>query len=126
MTAHAPGSNPSEIAAQYVEIWNETDPARRRELIERAFTVQACYLDPLMQSDGHDGLDAMIAAAQAQFAGLRFSVSGKPDGHHEVVRFSWALGTGAVEPLACGTDIAVLAADGRIERVTGFIDKMPS
>jgi hypothetical protein len=42
------------------------------------------------------------------------------------VRFSWSLGCGDAEPLAAGTDIAVVAADGRIERITGFLDKMPS
>lgn len=125
MTSHATASSPADIAAQYVSVWNEQDPARRRAAIERAFAPQASYLDPLMQSGGYDGLDAMIGAAQAQFAGLRFRVAGKPDGHHAVVRFSWALGAGEAEPLACGTDFARMAPDGRIEQVTGFIDKMP-
>lgn len=126
MTANVLPSTPAEIASQYVAVWNENDPARRRTLIERTFTLQASYVDPLMQSAGHEGLDAMIGAAQAQFAGLRFSVSGKPDGHHDVVRFSWSLGAGDAEPLASGTDIAVVAPDGRFERITGFVDKMPS
>jgi hypothetical protein len=126
MTANANPSNPAQLAAQYVGIWNENDPARRRALIQRTFTAQASYIDPLMQSAGIDGLDAMIGAAQAQFAGLRFSVAGKPDGHHELVRFSWSLGSGDAEPLVAGTDIAVLAVDGRIERIMGFLDKMPS
>jgi hypothetical protein len=126
MSPNSLASTAAEIAAQYVEIWNENDPARRRALIERTFTPQASYLDPLMQSVGHDGLDTMIGAAQAQFAGLSLSVSGTPDGHHDVVRFSWDLGAGHAEPLAAGTDFAVVAPDGRIERVTGFIDKMPA
>lgn len=79
-----------------------------------------------MQSAGHDDLDAMIDAAQAQFAGLCFSVWGTPDGHHDGVRFSWALDAGGDEPLASGTDFTVVAPDGRIERVTDFLDKMPA
>lgn len=126
MTANTLPSTPAEIAAQYVGIWNENNPARRRTLIEQTFTPQASYIDPVMQAAGHDGLDAMIGAAQAQFAGLRFNVSGKPDGHHDVVRFSWSLGADGAELLASGTDIAVVAPDGRIERITGFLDKMPS
>jgi len=126
MTANIRPNIPAKIAAQYIDIWNESNPARRRALIEQVFTPQASYLDPLMQATGHDGLDAMIGAAQAQFAGLRFYASGKPDGHYDIIRFSWALGTSDSESLAEGTDIAVLAADGRIERITGFIDKMPS
>ena len=126
MSANTLPSTAAKIAAQYVEIWNENDPTRRRALIERTFTPQASYLDPMMQAAGHDGLDTMIGAAQAQFSGLSFSVSGTPDGHHDVVRFSWDLGAGQAEPLAAGTDIALVAPDGRIERVTGFLDKMPA
>lgn len=126
MTENTATSIPARIAAQYVSIWNENDPVRRRKQIEETFTAQASYLDPLMQGAGHDGLDAMISAAQAQFAGLRFQVFGTPDGHHDVVRFSWSLGAEDSESLAAGTDIAVITPDGRIERVTGFIDKMPA
>lgn len=126
MTENTTTSIPARIAAQYVSIWNENDPVRRRKQIEETFTAQASYLDPLMQGAGHDGLDGMISAAQAQFAGLRFQVSGTPDGHHDVVRFSWSLGAEDSESLAAGTDIAVITPDGRIERVTGFIDKMPA
>lgn len=126
MTVNTLPSSPAEIATQYVRVWNEKDPARRRMLIERTFTPHARYMDPLMQSAGHDALDAMICAAQKQFSGLRFSVSGAPDGHHDVVRFSWALGVSDAESTAAGTDVAVVAADGRIEQITGFLDKMPS
>ena len=118
--------DPAEVAAQYVAIWNDTDPASRRAGIERLFTAQARYADPLVASAGHDGLDAMMAAVQERFAGLRFEVSGRQDAHHDVVRFSWSLGAPGAEPLACGTDIAVMAPDGRIDAVTGFLDKMPS
>jgi hypothetical protein len=125
MNTNELSSIPAEIATQYVSIWNENDPARRRALVERTFMPHVSYIDPLMQSAGHNDLDAMIGAAQVQFPGLRFRVLGKPDGHHDVVRFSWSLGAGDAEPLACGTDFAVLASDGRIERITGFLDKMP-
>lgn len=124
---HKPHSNnPADIAARYVRVWNENDPVRRRILIEQTFTPQASYIDPIMQSSGHDALDTMIATAQSQFCGLHFKVLGVPDGHHDLVRFSWDLGTGDAESVASGTDIAVVAADGRLARVTGFIDKMPS
>ncbi|NYT85478.1 nuclear transport factor 2 family protein [Pollutimonas harenae] len=126
MTTNRPPNTPAEIATQYVHIWNESDPTRRRTLIEQTFTPDASYIDPLTQSTGHQALDAMISVAQAQFSGLSFSVSGKPDGHHEVLRFSWSLGKDDACPVARGTDIAVIAPDGRIERITGFLDKMPS
>lgn len=123
---HAMPRSPAELAAQYVDLWNDRDPASRRVRIERLFTAQARYVDPLVASAGHDELDSIIAAAQERFTGLRFEVAGRQDAHHDVVRFCWALGRGDTEPLACGTDIAMLAPDGRIGSITGFLDKMPS
>ncbi len=112
---------PLQIAEQYLAIWNETNESRRRALIEAAFISDATYQDPLMKGGGHDGLDAMIAAAQLQFAGLRFALSGTPDGHNDVVRFSWSAGLPDDVPAAHGTDVAIVA-DGRIRSVIGFLD----
>ncbi|HWX04123.1 nuclear transport factor 2 family protein [Collimonas sp.] len=112
------------IASRYIAAWDETDAVRRRALIANVFTPDASYLDPMARSSGHDGLDAMIGAVQQQFAGLRFRLHGKQDGHNDVVRFSWALGADGAEPVAYGTDVAVVAADGRIRSVTGFLDAM--
>jgi hypothetical protein len=114
----------ASIASRYIAAWNEPDAARRRALITAAFTPEATYVDPMMSNTGHDGLDAMIGAVQQQFAGLRFKLHGKQDGHNDVVRFSWALAADGAEPVAIGTDIAVVAADGRISSVTGFLDAM--
>ncbi|WP_211443116.1 nuclear transport factor 2 family protein [Collimonas humicola] len=112
------------IASRYIAAWSEADAVRRRALIANVFTPDAVYLDPMVRSAGHDGLDAMIGAVQQQFAGLRFRLHGKQDGHNDVVRFSWTLGADGAEPVAYGTDIAVVAADGRIRSVTGFLDAM--
>ncbi|AMP02613.1 nuclear transport factor 2 family protein [Collimonas pratensis] len=112
------------IASRYIAAWSETDAVRRRALITNVFTPDATYLDPMARSSGHDGLDAMIGAVQQQFADLRFRLHGKQDGHNDVVRFSWTLGADGAEPVAYGTDVAVVAADGRIRSVTGFLDAM--
>jgi hypothetical protein len=74
-----------------------------------------------MEGQGHDGLDAMIAAAQSQFPGHRFVLSGTPDGYKEVLRFSWTLGLPGSAPLAHGSDVAILA-DGRFDSIAGFLD----
>ncbi|WP_211462407.1 nuclear transport factor 2 family protein [Collimonas silvisoli] len=112
----------ASIATRYIAAWNEQDAVRRRASIAAVFTPDASYVDPMMRNAGHDGLDAMIGAVQKQFAGLRFGLHGKQDGHNDVVRFSWALAADGAEPVAYGTDIAVVAADGRISSVTGFLD----
>lgn len=117
-------ANPAMLAERYIAAWNEPDAASRRALIAETFTADARYLDPLMEGSGHDGLAAMIGAAQGQFPGLRFALSGTVDTHHDRLRFSWDLGPEGGAAVAKGTDFAVLA-DGKIQSVTGFIDMMP-
>ena len=112
---------PVELATRYLQAWNESDPKRRRALLLEVFSDGATYVDPLAEVAGQDGLDALIAAMQAKFAGARFTVQGTPQGHHDRVRFSWTLGSEA-RTLAEGTDVAVVASDGRLQAVTGFLD----
>ena len=114
-------TTPAEFANQYLAVWNETDKAKRQQLIEQTFTPSARYQDPLMEGHGHDGIGAMIEAAQAQFPGHRFTLSGTPDGYNKVVRFSWALGVPGGEPIAYGTDVAILS-ESRFDSVAGFLD----
>ena len=112
------------VADRYIALWNETDPERRRALIAEAWTGDAKYVDPVMQGEGHDQIDALIAAVHGRFPGHRFVLSGEPDGHNGRIRFSWTLGVGGASTVARGTDFAVLAEDGRLASVTGFFDSV--
>src|SRR4051812_42632738 len=108
----------------YIALWNEADPARRRDLVEQTFIPAGEYLDPLMHGQGTDGIDAMVAAAQAQFPGMRFVLHAGPEAHNDRVRFSWQLRPAAGgEALAAGHDYGVLDGDGRFASVTGFLEQ---
>ena len=52
--------------------------------------------------------------------------SGQPDGYGDRLRFSWDFGPEGGEAVVQGTDFAVLAADGRLRMVTGFLDRVPA
>jgi hypothetical protein len=118
-------TDPVAIADAYLATWNETDPTRRAALLRERWTEGARYADPLAKSDGRAAIDAMIGAVQARFPGFRFARLGTPDGHGEHVRFSWSLGPAGAEPPIKGSDVVVLA-DGRIDRVIGFLDQVPA
>jgi hypothetical protein len=124
MSHPAPLAQP--LAQKYLDVWNETDAASRRRLVEALFTADAAYVDPMMTGRGHPGIDAMIGAAQQQFAGHRFALHGTPDAHHDVVRFSWRLAAPGQPPVAIGTDVVVVSADGRLAQVTGFLEAAPA
>jgi hypothetical protein len=111
------------VVDHYIAVWNEPDGERRRAIIARTFTEDAGYLDPMMSGAGHDGIDAMVAAAQQQFSGHRFILAGEPDAHHDRARFTWNLvADDADAPVAIGLDFATLAEDGRLRSVTGFLE----
>ncbi len=114
-----------ELITTYLRAWNETDPARRRTLVDHVFAEDAAYTDPLVEAQGRDAIDATIAGVQGMFPGHVFSLAGEVDAHHHIVRFQWhLLAPGAQEPLVIGFDVAELDA-GRIRRVHGFLDKVP-
>jgi SnoaL-like domain len=116
----------NDLIDRYLACWNETDSAVRRDLITKTWAADASYIDPLVNAQGHDAIDAAIAATQSQFPGLVFALAGPVGTHHDVARFSWGLGGDGDEPLVIGSDVASVSADGRLARVVGFLDKVPS
>jgi hypothetical protein len=77
-----------------------------------------------MSGSGHDEIDAMLAAVQAQFPGFRLRRTSGVDAHHDRVRFAWELGPEEGPALAGGVDFGVLAGD-RLHAITGFLDFAP-
>jgi hypothetical protein len=124
MTTTPDTTTPAPVAA-YLDAWNATEPAARRAAIERVFAPDARYVDPLADVTGAAALDALVAGVQEQFPGMRFTLVGEVDAHHDVCRFRWGLGPEGAEPLVIGFDVAVLTADGRIGAVHGFLDRVP-
>jgi hypothetical protein len=111
------------LVNRYIEAWNETDGARRRELVPAVWTDDGTYLDPLMSGSGHDSIATMIGLAQKKFPGHRFDLSFGPDAHNDVVRFAWTLyGPDGDVPVAAGVDFGTVADDGRLRSVTGFLE----
>jgi len=114
-----------QIAERYIALWNEPDPEVRTALFAQDWAEGATYSDPMMSGRGAAEIDRLIEGVHKQFPNFSFQLTGKPDGHGEHVRFSWSLGPGDyVDAPFEGTDIA-LVRYGRIEAVTGFLDRMP-
>ena len=110
----------------YIAMWNETDPAKRAETIRAAWTNDGHYIDPLMESQGHEGLSAMIDGVQAQFPGHTIRRTSGVDVHHTLVRFAWELVDDDGAVAISGIDVGVLADDGRFTRIAGFLGDLPA
>jgi hypothetical protein len=117
--------NSTTQVERYIAAWNETEPEARRRAVAALFTQDARYVDPLVDVQGHEGIDAAIAATQQQFPGWVFRLAGPVDAHHDQVRFTWELGPAGEEPPVLGSDVAVTDGDGRFDRVSGFLDRVP-
>jgi SnoaL-like domain len=119
-------SNVNESVVRYIAAWSERDPKRRRELVAKTWTEDGTYIDRAREGRGHDSIDAMIAKAQEHLPGYRLNLASGIEAHHEYVRFSWVAGGTADAPLYIkGTDFALIADDGRLKSVVGFIDAAP-
>jgi SnoaL-like protein len=119
------GADITTTVTDYLKAWNATDAAERADLLARVATDDIRYVDPLADVTGRDALGAVIGQVQAQFPGMPLVLHSGPDAHHDVVRFSWALGPAGAEPVVIGTDSVLLTEDGRFALVTGYLDRVP-
>lgn len=114
-----------DIAANYIATWNETNAQARTGLIARYWSDWPRYVDPLMSASGIEELSGIIGAVQDRFPDFRFRLINLPDGHSDYVRFAWSLGPEGAESVIEGSDM-VETRNGRIDRVVGFLDKIPA
>lgn len=115
-----------DAARAYLETWNATDEAQRRDLLDAYWSPEVAYVDPLASVSGREGVSAVVAEVHRQFPGAVFSLVGDVDGHHHQARFRWGLGPAGAEPAVIGFDVVVLDEQGRIADVRGFLDRVPA
>jgi hypothetical protein len=117
----------TDLVERYLAAWNEPDGERRAKAVAELWADDGGYTDPLADVTGHEAVAAVIAGAREMFPGHVFRLGGPVDGHHDIVRFTWHLAPEtAAEPTVIGFDVAVLAKDGRLRHVYGFLDKVPA
>jgi hypothetical protein len=114
------------VVDRYLDMWNETDPARRLEHIDAAWVPAARYIDPQLEAEGHGGLGEMVAGVQAHFPGHRFRRTTGIDQHHDRVRFGWELVAPDGSVTVAGIDVGELDGDGRLRSITGFFGEIPA
>jgi hypothetical protein len=121
-----------EVLLAYAEAWNTPDAALRRELLDIGLADDCSYTDPAYEVRGkeelanHIGRSLSGEAYDGLGAGARIPISSGVDQHHGMFRFTWVL----IEPqerhiLLEGMDFVEMAADGRLQRITGFFGAFP-
>lgn len=117
--------NPQEIVEQYLASFNETDAARRRDLLDKLYTSDSTYTDPHVEVRGPEQIDGFIAMTQDRFPGFTFKLGGTVDAHHDQARFQWHAGPADDPDQYVGFDV-IVTEDGRIRSVYGFMDAAPA
>jgi hypothetical protein len=132
----------TDLAQEYVALWNEPDADRRRRMIAGLWTqggrhvlqppqeMRAIAAQPgiamtaILEARGYEEIEARATSVYEHWVGTEgMSFRGRDDADRlgEVVKLHWDAvgGDGAV--LATGLSILVIATDGRIERDYTFI-----
>jgi hypothetical protein len=106
------------LASRYVDMWNEADPVRRRTTIRSLFSDDVAHFTKSQEAYGHAGMEQRVIGSHDKWVrdgGCEFRVIGQANGHHDVVRFGWQMvPAGGGGCIAVGSDVVVLAEDGRI------------
>ena len=113
-----------EIVATYGAAWNETDEAKRADLLERSWADDGIYRDPTATAEGRAALVAHIAGFHSMMPGSTIEQASGVDTHGDVFRFAWVMRNGGEIALE-GIDFGELAPDGRIQRIVGFFGPFP-
>ena len=105
------------LTDRYIAVWNEADPARRRERIEALWAPGGATTHRLLEARGYDAIGRRVAGANETWVrdgGFAFRV-GEVLAHNEVVRLVWEMvrpETGEVDTRALSH--LVLDREGRI------------
>lgn len=114
------------LAENYVALWNEPDPQRRRIALAALWADDAIHRTPSMEAQGHAAIEARLLGAYERWVRDRaceFVLIGEASGHHDAVRFQWAMRRkqdGAT--LSIGSDLLLIDASGRIRLDYQFIE----
>jgi hypothetical protein len=110
----------------YFEMWRTTDAERRAALVADSFTPDGRHVDQHADATGHAELVEMITGVHAGFPGFQMARTSGIDRFGDQLRFAWELNGADGTPIVAGLDVAEVASDGRLQRVTGFWGDLPA
>jgi SnoaL-like protein len=117
--------DPKNLVERYIASFNETDGARRRQLLDTLYASDSTYTDPHVDLQGTEQIDGFISQTQERFPGFIFKLAGLVDAHHGQARFQWHAGPSDDPNQYVGFDV-IVTDDGRIRSVYGFMDAAPA
>jgi len=111
------------VVDNLVAVWNERDPEARRARIATLWRPDGAHVNSERAHSGHAAIEAEVTRVYAMCGakGMAFRCAGRVDGHHGAVRMDWELlAADGSHAGAGGTNLLLLADDGRLQRDVQF------
>jgi hypothetical protein len=109
------------LITKHLDLWGETDEAKRTPIIAEIYTEDIHFVDPFFTISGQSQVSACIADLLKQNPGYGFRVAAPVEAHHNVAYVGWEFGPATAPAIVTGRDFFVLA-DERIQTIYTFID----
>lgn len=116
----------TQIYESYIAVWNASDEEARRHHLAESLSPGASLVYPVFQCAGWDEILAALAALHQRLPGVRFVQSSGIEEHHGWLRVAWRMVRPDGSAFGEGVDVAEVAGDGRLGRVIGFHDPLPT
>ena len=117
---------PTRAVEAYVGMWNATDDRERRALAEEALTEDAVLLYPTFEAQSRNDAVALAGRFHNDTPGARTEMLSGVKHHHGWVRVAWSMVLSDGSSAADDQSIGEQSEDGRLRRVTGFRNPLPT
>jgi hypothetical protein len=111
--------------AVLLEVFDEREPNRRAEAIDRIFAQDVRFIDHNGTHDGRAEIGEAVNKLHARFADFRFTHAGEPQILESAARLNWTFGPPSDPAKITGTD-TILIRDGRVSTLVVFLDQAPA
>ena len=111
--------------AVLLSVFDEHDPERRAEAIQRIFAEDVRFVDHNGAHHGRAEIGAAVERLHALMPGFRFRHTSEPQILEGAARLSWQFGPPSDPAKITGTD-TILVREGRISVLLVFLDHQPA
>jgi hypothetical protein len=111
--------------AVLLNVFDEHDPERRAEAIQRIFAEDVRFIDHNGAHNGRAEIGAAVEPLHALLPGFRFAHTSEPQVLEGAARLNWQFGPPSDPAKITGTD-TILVREGRISVLLVFLDHQPA
>ncbi|EHP41637.1 hypothetical protein OR16_19086 [Cupriavidus basilensis OR16] len=115
----------STLLRRNLDVFGESDPARRRAVIDEIFIEDCVFHDPNTGIfRGRNEIDRIAGEIKATHPDFQYQPIAEPEVLGDGGRIRWVSGRPGEAPAYAGTDF-IIAREGRIAAVYLFFDPLP-